>query len=165
MEPRAPTEAARLTNREPTRNRRVAPVAESHPGSTVSALSDEPATIGDCFNVRCPGRAVLAHVTGRWGSLVIGALNAGRVMRFSELRDRIDGISEKMLAQTLRELERDGLLERTSRPVVPPYVDYRLTPLGAGVAPHVAGLVSWIDHHVHDIVVAQLRHDKARVNL
>jgi DNA-binding HxlR family transcriptional regulator len=117
--------------------------------------------VGDCFNRRCPGRVVLAHVTGRWGSLVMVALDDGRVLRFSELRARIDGVSEKMLAQTLRELERDGLVQRTSRPVVPPHVDYRLTPLGAGVAPHVAGLISWIDHHVSDLVTAQRVHDGA----
>jgi DNA-binding HxlR family transcriptional regulator len=98
-------------------------------------------------------------VTGRWGSLVIASLRDTDVLRFSELRSRIDGISEKMLAQTLRELERDGLLQRTSRPVVPPYVDYRLTPMGAGVAEHVEALVRWIESHVRDLVSAQRKHD------
>ncbi len=82
-------------------------------------------------------------------------------MRFSELRVRIDGISEKMLAQTLRDLERDGLLLRTSRPVVPPYVDYRLTDLGLGVAEHVDGLVQWIETNVGGLVNAQNAHDAA----
>jgi DNA-binding HxlR family transcriptional regulator len=116
---------------------------------------------GDCFNRRCPTRAILGHVTGRWGSLVLAAVRESEVLRFSELRDRIDGISEKMLAQTLRDLERDGLLVRTSRPVVPPYVDYRLTELGAGVAEHVDGLVRWIEANVRGLVSAQSVHDSA----
>jgi DNA-binding HxlR family transcriptional regulator len=117
--------------------------------------------VGDCFKRSCPSRAVLGHVTGRWGSLVVAALRQERVLRFSELRERIDGISEKMLAQTLRELERDGLILRTSRPVVPPYVDYRLTKLGAGVAEHVEALVRWIEVNVRDVVGAQRAHDAA----
>jgi DNA-binding HxlR family transcriptional regulator len=116
---------------------------------------------GDCFSRRCPTRSVLAHVTGRWGSLVLSALRAAGVLRFSQLRDRIDGISEKMLAQTLRDLERDGLLVRNSRPVVPPYVDYRLTAMGLGVSEHVEGLVRWIEAHVRDVVCAQRDHDRA----
>jgi DNA-binding HxlR family transcriptional regulator len=116
---------------------------------------------GNCFNRRCPSRAILAHVTGRWGSLVLAAVAESGVLRFSELRDRIDGISEKMLAQTLRHLERDGLLVRTSRPVVPPHVDYRLSEMGAGVAEHVDGLVRWIEKNVRDLVSAQRDHDSA----
>lgn len=120
--------------------------------------ADLPA-VGNCFDRRCISRSVLAHVTGRWGSLVIAALRVSGVLRFSELRDRIDGISEKMLAQTLRDLERDGLLLRTSRPVVPPYVDYRLTPMGVGVAEHIEGLVRWIEAHARDFMSAQREHD------
>jgi DNA-binding HxlR family transcriptional regulator len=116
--------------------------------------------IGDCFNSRCPTRAVLAHVSGRWGSLILAALRRDGVLRFSEVRDRIDGISEKMLAQTLRDLDRDGLLVRTSRPVVPPYVDYRLSDLGAGVAEHLGGLVSWLETNVADLTAAQRAHDR-----
>ena len=115
--------------------------------------------VGNCFSRRCPTRAILAHVTGRWGSLVLAAVREAGVLRFSELRDRIDGISEKMLAQTLRDLERDGLLVRTSRPVVPPYVDYRLSEMGAGVAEHVDGLVRWIELNVRGLVNAQQAHD------
>ena len=114
---------------------------------------------GNCFDRSCPARAVLAHVTGRWGTLVLSALRLSGVLRFSELRHRIDGISEKMLAQTLRELERDGLLLRTSRAVVPPHVDYRLTAMGVGVSEHVEALVRWIEQHVGEYVDAQREHD------
>ena len=128
---------------------------------TVNRKSADPdvTQIGDCLNEDCPSRKILVHVTGRWGSLVFAALWSAGVLRFSELRDRIGGISEKMLAQTLRELERDGLILRTSRPVVPPYVDYRLTEFGAGVAEHVGALVRWIETHVIELVGAQRTHD------
>ena len=98
-------------------------------------------------------------MTGRWGSLVFAALIGAGVLRFSELRDRIDGISEKMLAQTLRDLERDGLVLRTSRPVVPPYVDYRLTAMGLGVAEHLVALVRLVESHVGKLVYAQQEYD------
>ena len=91
---------------------------------------------------------------------MLSALRGAGVLRFSELRDRIAGISEKMLAQTLRELEADGLLLRTSRPVVPPHVDYRLTAMGTGVAEHVDGLVRWIEAHVRELVAARRAHDE-----
>lgn len=115
---------------------------------------------GDCFQRECPGRTVLAHVTGRWGSLVVGALQRTKTMRFSELRDQVDGISEKMLAQTLRELERDGLVSRDSHNIVPPRVDYTLTEIGIGVAEHVDALLHWIDAHVGDFVRARRSYDR-----
>jgi DNA-binding HxlR family transcriptional regulator len=105
---------------------------------------------GNCFNSGCRARAILAHVSGRWGSLTLAALFADGTLRFSQLRARIGGVSEKMLAQTLRDLERDGLIARKSYPVVPPHVEYSLTPLGSGVARHVAALVDWIESHVRD---------------
>ena len=117
--------------------------------------------IGNCFDRRCRSRVVLGHVTGRWGPLVLSALRERGVMRFSELRDRIDGISEKMLSQTLRDLERDGVLLRTSRPVVPPYVDYRLTEMGTAVAQHVSELVRWVETHMQEFVSAQSDHERA----
>src|SRR5437879_6386996 len=86
----------------------------------------------DVFARACPSRHTLEHVTGRWGSLTLGALNEG-TLRFNELRRRVDGISEKMLSQTLHALERDGLVHREAQPVNPPRVDYALTPLGEAV--------------------------------
>ncbi len=129
------------------------------PRELVVGADEKVPEVGDCFNRACPTRAILSHVTGRWGSLVLAALRSTGVLRFSELRARIGGISEKMLAQTLRELERDGLIVRTSKPVVPPHVDYRLSALGAGVAEHVEGLVRWIETHARELVCAQREHD------
>jgi DNA-binding HxlR family transcriptional regulator len=106
----------------------------------------------------------LSHVTGRWGSLVLAGLASAGTLRFSELRTRIEGVSEKMLSQTLRELERDGLLMRRSYAIVPPRVEYSLTPLGTGVAAHVAATVDWIDAHVRDLVASQSDHDARRAS-
>jgi len=114
--------------------------------------------IGNCDDVRCVGRAVLDHLASRWGSLVLRQLGRGE-RRYSELRAAIGGISEKMLAQTLRELERDGLISRTSYPVVPPHVVYALTPLGDECAQHVGTLVRWIETHVTDLSQARRSYD------
>lgn len=95
-------------------------------------MTDDPAF--DVFARSCPSRCTLEHVTGRWGSLTLGALHEG-TFRFNELRRRIDGVSEKMLAQTLHALERDGLVHREAQSTNPPRVDYRLTPW-AGRSPN-----------------------------
>jgi DNA-binding HxlR family transcriptional regulator len=116
---------------------------------------------GDCFAADCPARDVFGHVTGRWGGLVLAALIGG-TLRFSELRARIDGISEKMLAQTLREFERDGLLTRRQHPEVPPRVDYTLTAAGFEVAQRLDHLISWIEVHVRELVASQQAHERKR---
>ena len=92
----------------------------------------------------CPSRVVLDHVTSKWGTLVILALSEGEPLRWSELRRRAEGVSEKMLAQTLRMLEADGLVHRDARPVVPPHVEYSLTPRGAELAERMVPLMLWI---------------------
>jgi DNA-binding HxlR family transcriptional regulator len=106
--------------------------------------------IGNCDVAACVSRAVLAHLASKWAALVLRALTRGE-RRYSELRWAIEGVSEKMLAQTLRDLERDGLVLRTSYPVVPPHVVYSLTPLGEECAAHVATLLHWIETHVSDL--------------
>jgi DNA-binding HxlR family transcriptional regulator len=98
---------------------------------------------GELFSSACPSRGVLKHVTSRWGVLVLVALMAG-TLRFSDLRRKIDGVSERMLAQTLDWLEADGFVDRRAYPVVPPHVEYTLTPMGREVAVLVAGLGDWI---------------------
>lgn len=99
---------------------------------------------GHVFAVDCPSREVMKHVTSRWGVLVLIALRDG-TQRFSALRRKVPGVSERMLAQTLQWLEADGLVERRSFPVVPPHVEYSLTPLGAEGADKVAALADWIE--------------------
>ncbi|WP_395966652.1 winged helix-turn-helix transcriptional regulator [Actinomadura sp. 6N118] len=114
--------------------------------------------MSDVFNSDCPGRAVFTHVTSRWGMLILAALHDGP-LRFYLLRDRIGGISEKMLSQNLRELVRDGLVDRRVEPSVPPKVFYSLTPLGQGLAASLRGLLAWIGSHTTDVIAAQRRHD------
>jgi DNA-binding HxlR family transcriptional regulator len=111
---------------------------------------------GEVFSAACPSREILNHVTSRWGVLVLVALLEG-THRFSELRRRIDGVSEKMLAQTLQQLEADGFVDRVSHPVVPPHVEYSLTPLGAGIGAQVEALTDWIETNLPKIMKARQR--------
>lgn len=92
----------------------------------------------------CPSREVLRHVTSQWGVLVLIALIPG-TQRFTELRRKVSGVSERMLAQTLQWLERDELVDRKAYKVVPPHVEYTLTPLGRKAAEKVRDLADWIE--------------------
>lgn len=116
------------------------------------------------FNVfakACPSRGTLEHVTGRWGGLTLGALYEGS-LRFNELRRRVDGVSEKMLSQTLHALERDGLVHRDAQPTNPPRVDYELTPLGREVAGRLLSLIHCVEGHMGDVLAARERYDGTR---
>ena len=112
---------------------------------------------GDLYAPACPSRGVLDHVTSRWGVLVLIALMEG-TRRFSELRRRVAGVSEKMLSQTLQALEQDGFVLREVHPVIPPHVDYSLTPLGEEVATRVEALAEWIEESMPRIMEARARH-------
>jgi len=109
----------------------------------------------------CPHRLVLEHVTSRWGVLVLLALEE-RSYRFSELRREIGRVSEKMLTQTLQTLERDGLVNRDAKPVIPPRVDYSLTPLGREAAEQVRALSLWTHRRMDDVQKAREAYDEAR---
>jgi len=99
---------------------------------------------GDVLAANCPSRDVLKHLTSRWGVLVLIVLER-RMHRFSELRRTIGGVSERMLAQTLQQLEADGMVSRVAYEVVPPHVEYSLTPIGREAAEKVRGLADWIE--------------------
>jgi DNA-binding HxlR family transcriptional regulator len=109
---------------------------------------------GELLSADCPSREVLKHVTSRWGVLVLMVL-LDNTCRFSDLRRKVDGVSEKMLAQTLQWLAADGFVVRTSYEVVPPHVDYRLTPLGEEVARQVTSLADWIEVNLSRILSAR----------
>jgi DNA-binding HxlR family transcriptional regulator len=106
---------------------------------------------GDLLSAACPSRTVMKHVTSRWGVLVLMVLD-GETRRFSELRRLIDGVSERMLAQTLQWLEADGLVRRVAYEVVPPHVEYSLTPLGQQAAHKVRDLADWIESSIPEVV-------------
>lgn len=111
---------------------------------------------GDVFSDACPSREVLLHATSRWGVLVLVALRDG-MHRFSDLRRKIKGISEKMLAQTLKGLESDGFVKREAKPVVPPHVEYTLTPMGEEISIRVEALADWIELNLPLILQARIQ--------
>jgi DNA-binding HxlR family transcriptional regulator len=111
---------------------------------------------GDLFSETCPSRDVLRHVTSRWGVLLLVALGDG-AQRFGELRRKVGGISEKMLAQTLVWLEEDGFVQRIAHSMAPPKVEYRLTPLGEEISRKMRELANWIEENMVGILAAQGR--------
>ncbi len=106
---------------------------------------------GNLMAAACPSREVLSHVTSRWGVLVLMALET-QTLRFSQLKRQIGGVSERMLAQTLKHLEGDGFVIRRAFEVVPPHVEYSLTPLGLEVAERVRVLADWIEVNIGRIL-------------
>jgi DNA-binding HxlR family transcriptional regulator len=130
-----------------------APVSVNPRDSTAlqtSAVPSVPTALllrGNLFAEKCPSRQILTHVTSRWGVLILVALLDG-THRFSELRRRIGGVSERMLSQTLQWLEADGFVLRTAYPVVPPHVEYSLTPLGREISEQVRQLTDWIEENL-----------------
>jgi DNA-binding HxlR family transcriptional regulator len=106
----------------------------------------------------CEVRQILDRVGDKWSLLVIALLDRRR-LRFTELRREIDGISQRMLTVTLRQLERDGLVERTVHPVVPPRVEYELTSLGATLHTTIRTLVTWTEEHREEIAAARTAYD------
>lgn len=126
--------------------------AEEADGRTVDALAF------DVLQRHCPSRPALEHITGRWGTLILLALREGPT-RFNELRRRVDGVSEKMLAQSLHALERDGFVGRTVHTTIPPRVEYTLLPLGTAVMEKLTALVECLESSMPAILVAQEQYD------
>lgn len=124
----------------------------------VSTVAGEAANKYDIGAEMCPYRLVLEHVTSRWGVLVLIEL-LERPYRFSELRRAIGRVSEKMLTQTLQTLERDGLVHRDAKPVIPPRVDYSLTDLGREAAEQVRGLAMWTQQRMGEVQKAREGYD------
>jgi DNA-binding HxlR family transcriptional regulator len=112
----------------------------------------------DAFLAGCPTRELLSTLTDKWAALVIAAL-AGGSQRHSELARRIAGVSQKMLTQTLRTLERDGLLTRTVTASVPARVDYALTPLGRDLFPVMLAIKTWAETHMDRVFEARAQFD------
>lgn len=104
----------------------------------------------DVYSAKCPTRQVLDHIAGKWTVLIVDALAEG-TMRYTDLHQRIEGISQKMLTQTLRRLETDGFVVRTVHPTVPPRVEYTLTGLGHSLRVPIAALREWIESNINHI--------------
>jgi DNA-binding HxlR family transcriptional regulator len=116
------------------------------------------AKVGNTYVQTCPTRLVLDRIADKWTVLILGLLGEGPV-RFNRLRREIEGLSQKVLAQTLRKLERDGLVRRTAFPTVPVTVEYALTPLGGTLADTVDALRVWAETHIGQIEAAQRAYD------
>ena len=112
----------------------------------------------DAYLKDCPSRMVLDLIANKWTMLAVHALSAGR-LRHGELRRRLDGVSPKMLSQTLRLLERHGVITRTQYPTIPPQVDYELTELGYGLRESVAAIKLWAESHADDLMAARQAYD------
>ena len=102
---------------------------------------------------------MLGRVADKWTLLVIEELGSGGEMRFTRLRERLGGVSQKMLTKTLRQLERDGLVIRHVHAVVPPRVDYKLTPLGETLGEAVCGIWTWVEKHLKDVQRSRRAYD------
>ena len=113
----------------------------------------------DVFDRACPSRSVLEHVTSKWSVLALTAL-LEQPHRFGELRRRVDGVSEKMLSQSLQTLERDGWVHREVRSTIPPHVEYRLTAMGEELATRVLAVIDLVQEHVPDVLAARSRGDE-----
>ena len=112
----------------------------------------------DVYAKDCASRQVLDRIGDAWSVLIVGVLKNGS-LRYTELAQRIPGVSPKMLTQTLRGLERDGLVTRTVHPVVPPRVDYDLTTLGRSLLGLVDALQQWAETHIGDVIEAREAYD------
>ena len=117
--------------------------------------------VADVFRRACTSREALEHVTGKWSLLALSAL-AESPHRFGELRRRIEGVSERMLAQSLQTLERDGWVHREVRSAIPPHVEYRLTEDGAALVPHLLGLISFVEARMPAVHASRAAADASR---
>jgi len=112
----------------------------------------------DPYQRDCPSRRLLDRIGDRWTVLIVGALDAGP-RRFTEIATDVDGISQKMLTQTLKSLERDGFVKRTAYPVVPPHVEYELTDLGRSLQHPLRALKRWALENMDGVVERQSAYD------
>ncbi len=112
---------------------------------------------GDVLDPECPSRLVIGRLGDKWSMLIVIALSSG-VHRFSELRDRIGEVTPKVLTQSLRALERDGIVERTVYAVVPPKVEYQLTDLGQSLLEPIAAVKAWAERNYGAVLDARARH-------
>ena len=113
---------------------------------------------GDVFCAACPTRQLLDRIADKWSPLILIVLGDGP-MRFNALRHRIDGVSQKMLSQTLKTLERDGLVSRSVAPTVPVSVTYAMTPLGRSLLAALQSMIDWAETHMDEVEAAQAAYD------
>ncbi|MBO2446259.1 helix-turn-helix transcriptional regulator [Actinomadura barringtoniae] len=113
---------------------------------------------GDAFDPNCPTRLILDRIGDKWSVLVVLSLRDGP-RRFTELRDKIGGVTPKVLTHTLRVMERDGLLTRQVFPEIPPHVEYELTPLGQSLQGPIQAVTDWAEANVNEVIAAREAHE------
>lgn len=121
-----------------------------------SAVEQLPANV---LSQHCPSRTILRHLTDRWTPLIVTVLSAGEPVRFKDLKNTIEGISPKVLTETLRSMERDGLLTRHLTASVPPRVDYQLTDLGLTTVEPLTAVRLWAESHLDEVLANRERYD------
>jgi DNA-binding HxlR family transcriptional regulator len=130
---------------------------------TAAEHRSEARTAYDAFIAACPTRKLLDRISDKWVSLILVALTDGP-RRYNDLARTITGVSQKMLTQTLRTLERDGLVSRTVTAAVPVRVDYDLTPLGRTLLPVMAAIKAWAEGHIEEVESARSDYDQSRAD-
>jgi Predicted transcriptional regulators len=128
------------------------------PTQTAAQRREQARAAYNAYLATCPARQLLDRISGKWVSLLLNALADGP-KRYSDLSRIVAGISQKMLTQTLRDLERDGLIRRTVTPSVPVRVDYALTPLGGTLLPVVQAIKDWAETHIEEVLSAREQYD------
>lgn len=120
-------------------------------------MTQEPAA--NVLSQHCPSRTVLRHLTDRWTPLIVTVLADGQPLRFKSIKEKVEGISPKVLTETLRSMERDGLLTRTATASLPPRVDYQLTSLGLTTVEPIRALRLWAESHLEEVQANRQRYD------
>jgi len=142
----------------------AAPAAEAEAApATTGTAAGRPLAAYDVLSPDCPSRTVLRHVVDRWTPLIVAVLARGP-RRFGQLREAVGGVTPKVLAQTLRSMERDGLVLREQTPGVPPRVDYTLTALGASLAEPIAALRAWAEVNAAQVLAHRESYDRAHLH-
>jgi DNA-binding HxlR family transcriptional regulator len=127
-----------------------------------TTLGDAPLPSVDFYLHECPARTVIEVLANKWALLILGVLRRhDGPLRFNEFRRRLNGVTQKMLTQTLRTLERNGLVSRAVYPTVPPKVEYALTDLGVSAAKMAVTIGKWSEEHVNDILAARKAFDES----
>jgi DNA-binding HxlR family transcriptional regulator len=135
------------------------------PTMTAAQTREQAKADYDAFLAGCPSRQLLSRISDKWVALILAALDGdgeSRSMRYSELSRRLAGVSQKMLTQTLRSLERDGLLTRTVTPTVPVTVTYELTELGLSLQDVMRGFKAWAEQHMDEVLANREVHDTSQ---
>jgi DNA-binding HxlR family transcriptional regulator len=126
-------------------------------------MYDSPNYKANVLNDQCPSRQVIAMIADKWSMLILWALSHEGTLRYGQLQREVKGISQKMLTQTLRELERNGLVKRTVYEVIPPQVEYELTELGQSLKTTLAGVCGWAQKNLGKVMEARSSYDQQDV--